>query len=187
MMRSYVTHARNQKFFLGLRGKCRYDGQFGYPKQSPTVSIQMSIEFQSPATTRPSDEDSRTAEDASHRLETLLLKHRDRFQVSPAGNPGDCIEIPFSAIRLLLDVLTRIAHGDPVSFNSMDDELCIQHSAEYLNVSSSYLGKLPSRGVGQDRRVLFRDLLEYKTRSDAQRREALEELAALGQEIGEGY
>ena len=72
-------------------------------------------------------------------------------------------------------------------------ELDTQASADFLNVSRSYLNRLldenqiPFCKAGPDRRILLRDLVEYKRRSDAERRVSLEELAKLGQEIGEGY
>jgi excisionase family DNA binding protein len=81
----------------------------------------------------------------------------------------------------------------PVTFVPMHAEWPVQRAADFLNVSSSYFNRLldegtvPFREDGAGRRILFRDLVEYKKRSDAERREALQNLAALGQEIGEGY
>jgi excisionase family DNA binding protein len=144
-------------------------------------------------TVHPSDEVTQTAEDASRRLGTLLNVHRDRFQVSPAESPGESVEIPLSAIQLLFDILTSIAQGNGVTLIPMQAQLPIQHSADFLNISRLCFirlldeGKIPSHGVGTDRRVVFRDLANHKERSDAERRQALDELAALGQEIDEGY
>ncbi len=157
------------------------------------VSILMSTMLQFFETVQPSDEDTRTAEDTSRRLAALLHAHQDRFQVSPFGSPGESVEIPLSAVRLLVDILTRIAQGSAVTLIPMHAELPIQDGADFLNVSRSYVirlldeGKIPFRGVGPDRRIVFRDLVDYKNRSDAERRQALDELAALGQEIGEDY
>jgi excisionase family DNA binding protein len=89
--------------------------------------------------------------------------------------------------------LNQLAHGNGVKLLPMHAELLTEDAAEFLNVSNCYLNRLLDKGkirfqqVGPDRRIAFRDLAEYKERSDIERRLALEELASLGQEIGEGY
>jgi excisionase family DNA binding protein len=75
----------------------------------------------------------------------------------------------------------------------MKDDLTIEEAADFLNVSRSYLldllksGALPVRLVGLERRVRRDDLARYKEQVDAQRRKALDELTAEGQELGLGY
>ncbi len=48
-------------------------------------------------------------------------------------------------------------------------------------------GKLPLHKVGTRRRVRHGDLLAYKCREHEARRQALDELARQGQELGMGY
>jgi excisionase family DNA binding protein len=69
-------------------------------------------------------------------------------------------------------------------------ELTTQQAAEFLNVSRPYLIKLlesdqiPFRLVGTHRRIRFRDLRDYKSRDDLDRRRAADELTSLSQELG---
>ncbi len=71
-------------------------------------------------------------------------------------------------------------------------ELPLDYAADWLNVSRGFLesliyeNKIRCQTVGPDRRVFFEDILDYNKRTDAERLAALEELAVLGQEIGEG-
>ena len=86
-----------------------------------------------------------------------------------------------------------MACGNGVSLLPLNAELTTQEAANLLNVSRPYLvgllekGEMPFRKVGNQRRVRLQEVIDYKGRSDVDRRTALDELAKLGQEIGVGY
>ena len=72
-------------------------------------------------------------------------------------------------------------------------ELSTQQAAQILNLSRPFLleqlakGVISYRKVGTHRRVMFKDLMEYKQTMDHNRLKALEELSALDQKLGLGY
>jgi excisionase family DNA binding protein len=111
---------------------------------------------------------------------------------SENGTTGE-VRVPASAVRLLFAALSQMACGQGMSLLPLDAELRTQEAADLLNVSRPYLvgllekGDIPFRKVGVQRRVLLRDVMSYKVRSDIDRRAALDELARLGQEMGIGY
>ncbi len=103
------------------------------------------------------------------------------------------IEVPVSALKMLVDILDEMAQGNAVSIVPIHAELTTQEAADFLNVSRPYLvgllegGLLPFHKVGTHRRVKFRDLMAYREKSQSARRNALTALTKEAQELGMGY
>jgi excisionase family DNA binding protein len=108
-------------------------------------------------------------------------------------NGDELIEVPVSALRMLVDILANMAEGRGVSIIPKDAELTTQMAADFLNVSRPYLvtlieaGQIPFHKTGTHRRIKVSDVLAYKQKRDAESKAALEALAAQAQELDMGY
>lgn len=106
------------------------------------------------------------------------------------AEPGETIEMPVAAARLLLDILEQMARGNAVTLMPVHAELTTQQAAELLNVSRTHVvqlldeGKIAHRKVGTHRRVRAEDVLAHRRETETARRAALDELTALDQELG---
>jgi excisionase family DNA binding protein len=148
-----------------------------------------------PETVTPSADEVQIAQKTSRRLAKFLVRKRNkpfRLRVEP-DNQAEEVVIPASAFRLLIEILTHMAKGNAVTLIPVHAELTTQQAADLLNVSRPFLieqlqkGAIPYRKVGTHRRVLFKDLMDYKQGMDQHRLKALEELSAQAQELGMGY
>jgi excisionase family DNA binding protein len=143
----------------------------------------------------PTEVDVRIARESVQQLGRILETGgaETRFRLRPEGNAEQTVTLPLTAVRLLKDILDKMALGHGVTVVSLPDELSSQQAADLLNVTRPYLiglledGKIPSRLEGNHRRIRLDDLLAYKRQDDAKRLEALGELVAQAQELGMGY
>ena len=116
-----------------------------------------------------------------------------RIQIFDDKNQAHPVELPTSALRLLVDILAELADGNAVKVVPVHAELTTQEAADLLNVSRPHLVKLLEEGVlpfhktGKHRRIRFADLMEFKARRDQTSEQAMEQLAAQAQELGMGY
>lgn len=146
-------------------------------------------------TVAPTEADTLLARESSRQLAAHKLGRRTsvRIQVLADHEPAETVAVPASALRLLLHVLTEMGQGNAVTLIPVHAELSTQQAADLLNVSRPFLvglvesGQIPHRKVGTHRRVLFRDVMAYKHKNEAERLKALDELAAQAQELKMGY
>jgi excisionase family DNA binding protein len=121
------------------------------------------------------------------RLET------QQIQIFDDRNQAHRVELPTSALRLLVDILAELAEGNAVKVVPVHAELTTQEAADMLNVSRPHLvklleeGALPFHRAGKHRRVRFADLMQFKAQRDQASEDAMTALAKQAQELDMGY
>ena len=141
----------------------------------------------------PTPQEAEEAKITSRALSKYAHNQRLHIKIATNNNDSDDLILPGYAINMLLDILTEMSKGNAITVMPIHAELSTQETAELLNVSRPHLvdlleqGKIPYRKVGTHRRVLAKDVFDYKQRIDTERLKALDELAAQAQELGMGY
>ncbi len=145
--------------------------------------------------TLPVEHEVRAAMRAQRDLAAYLSTHIDtqRIQILDERNEAHQVELPTTALRLLLEILAELAAGNAVQVVPVHAELTTQEAADLLGVSRPYLvklledGKLPFHRTGKHRRVRFADLMAYKAARDEASEAAMTDLAREAQALGMGY
>ena len=141
------------------------------------------------AVSLPSEHEAILAKETS-RVLASRLKKRGPIELRLADDPSGKLELPPQALQLLVRILEEMVRGNAVTLIPVHAELTTQEAADMLNISRPSLiqllneGKIEFRRVGTHRRVRFESLMAYKRQAEAQRRAALQELAAYDQELG---
>lgn len=143
----------------------------------------------------PTAEEALIARESGRTLAAVLETRGETQQLELSTTTGEVkrVEVPVSALRLLVEILTQIGSGNAVSIIPIHAELTTQEVANILNVSRPFLiklldkGEIPFHKTGTHRRIKYEAALAYKERIDDERRKALEELAVQAQELDLGY
>lgn len=134
----------------------------------------------------PSPDEQILARQAFRRIQSAPDDRAPLRLMSPQGDP---LELPADAAQLILDILGHMARGDAVTLIPVHAELTTQQAADLLNVSRPTLVKLLEQGrlafqkPGRHRRIKFEEVMRYKQESERARNSALDELAAIGEDI----
>ena len=134
----------------------------------------------------PNERDAALADRAGQALEGLA----DGTRPVSARFRDEVVDLPEPALRLLRDILDRMARGKGVALTTLHAELSTRQAAELLQVSRTHLvqlldeGRIPCRKVGSHRRVRAEDILVWRRETEFRRREALDGLTARDQKLG---
>lgn len=112
------------------------------------------------------------------------------ISILDADSKTHTIELPTSALTMLIDILGELAAGNAVQIVPVHAELTTQEAANMLNVSRPHMvklleeGKLPFHKTGRHRRVMFADLMTYKKARERESLDAMQALAEQAQDLG---
>ena len=143
----------------------------------------------------PVEREVQAALEGQRALATFLATRLEtqQIQIFDDKNQAHRVELPTSALRLLVDILAELAEGNAVKVVPVHAELTTQEAADMLNVSRPHLvklleeGALPFHRAGKHRRVRFADLMQFKAQRAQASEDAMAALAKQAQELGMGY
>ena len=134
-----------------------------------------------------------SAVDMSQREQKEILDIYTKLREAEAkvvGPDGKTEILPNNVYSFLLRLLADLRAGHSVTILQNRHELTTVEAGKVLGVSRQYLvqllekGEIPFHLVGTHRRIYVRDVLAYKSRRDAGRRKALDDLARAEFEEG---
>jgi excisionase family DNA binding protein len=138
--------------------------------------------------TIPTEEDIRQADLLSRQL-SQYPEHATVHLLLEGQTESD-LQMPLSVFHLFKQMLTEVSKGNAITLLPVASEMTTQQAADLLNVSRPYLiellnqGVLPYKKVGTHRRLLAVDVIMYQRRMQKERRETLDRLIELDQELG---
>lgn len=138
----------------------------------------------------PTRQEIEQAKETSRALAKYSGQDRVTMTIKSGNGDNKDIILPGHLMETLLNILTVMSQGKAVNVIPINSELTTQEAANMMNVSRPYLVKLleqkgiPYHKVGTHRRVYLKDLLDYIHENNKARKQALDKLAALGQELG---
>ncbi len=120
-----------------------------------------------------------------------FLEHHDQ-PAALLGPDGEQVPLPIEVYQLLMNVVHSLGEGKAITLAPVSQRLTTQQAAELLGVSRPTLVKLLDEGEipyeqptsGRHRRLLLRDVIEYRDRRRANRRRILADMTASASEDG---
>ncbi|HGU7213410.1 TPA: excisionase family DNA-binding protein [Legionella pneumophila] len=138
----------------------------------------------------PSQQDRGIALNSFKKIKTIRLKSK---KTAFLELDGVHVELPPSAVKLVVAILSEIAEGNALTLIPQHASLTTQQAADMLHVSRPYFikllesGEIPFQRVGNRRRVLAHDVTVFKENNLKQRKQALQELVDQAQKLDMGY
>jgi hypothetical protein len=102
---------------------------------------------------------------------------------------GESVPVPRTLTRLLQEITHILATGDAVDVVSVPGELTVVEAAELLNEPEAEVKELIQQHLlpdpaGTPPRMPLADVIAFRNQRDSERRQALEELIQLNQDLG---
>jgi excisionase family DNA binding protein len=156
----------------------------------------MATTLERPPVVSPSEADLAALNDLDRALESVMAPsdpyHEPHARRAALIGPnGERVEIPAPIYDILHDVVHHMARGESIRVLPVNKELTTQQAADILNISRTFLVRLLDRGEipfdrpNSHRRVLLNDVLAYRERRSARRRQAIQDLADQSQALGQ--
>lgn len=139
----------------------------------------------------PTPTEAQLAAESALQVSRLLEDAPNTITFTSTQLPNTEITLSAATLRIIAAVMDQVGRGFAVSITPVDRELTTKEAAEILNVSRPFLiklldeGKIAHRKVGSHRRIRLEEVLAYRASMERERRVALQELTALGQEMEE--
>ncbi len=138
----------------------------------------------------PTQIESATADQLRQIIASQTKEGEDtKLTVTPGDGKPETITLSPALTESLMALLRLVSSRQGFQMVPLSADLTTQQAADLLNVSRPYLIKLLEAGdikfttVGRHRRIKAEDLFAYKARRDAERDEALSELAKMDAEL----
>ena len=131
-------------------------------------------------------------ESAAHASTAIAIAMEVDHGLVVSGQDGEPVRIAPAVGDLIVELLGHVASGSMVTIAPYGAILTTQQAADILNVSRPHLTKLlkteeiSHEMVGRHRRVALEEVMRYRSERRVERKKALDELAALGQEFDAG-
>lgn len=128
---------------------------------------------------RPTKEEQEVALTSYKALAATLEELHPKNPEIEINRTGEKIRIPLSALKLLARILKATSQGQPISIVPLATEMTTQSAAEALGCSRPHVikllesGAIPFTKVGRHRRIKFEDIMAYKSKMKAERRDLL--------------
>lgn len=120
----------------------------------------------------------------------LREKTNESLSLALKDAAGESVEAPAELTALLRKVVEAMGRGATVTIGTLPKELTTTTAAKMLGISRPTLmqliskNELPAHKVGSHTRVLTEDVHKYRDARAAMRRQGLDELRALEDELG---
>ena len=128
---------------------------------------------------RPTKEEQEVALTSYKTLAATLEELHSKNPEIEIEETEEKIRIPLSALKLLAKILEATSQGKLISIVPLATEMTTQSAAQELGCSRPHVikllesGAIPFTKVGRHRRIKFEDIIAYKSKMKAERRDLL--------------